>query len=117
MIPPYVEAIAKLLAAVGGYLHAPEVLLRLLALLAALAPVIAGALAAIRSQGELERLVERSRAMSDQLDDIWEQLAAQAPVLSSGALGRAAESAAASMVAEVLDWRLVFQFRPLELAG
>ena len=86
-------------------------------LIAAIAPVLGGALAAIRSQGELERIVKRSRAMTRQLDSEAEELAQQGPILSSAELAQVADAAAGSMIAEVLDWRIVFQDRPLELAG
>jgi hypothetical protein len=80
-------------------------------------PALAGAFAAIRGQAELERLVKRSRAMSTQLQRFARQLEQQEPALSSVELGRVAEAAADVMLAEHLDWRVVFQQRKLELPG
>jgi hypothetical protein len=55
--------------------------------------------------------------MSAELSTIQEELARSGPVLSSGTLGRAAEQVADIMTAEVLDWRIIFQERPLVLPG
>jgi len=85
--------------------------------LAALLPVFGGAVAAVRSQAELVRVVKRSRAMTQRLGEIAEDLADQGLVLSSTNIARAVESAAQSMIAEVMDWQIVFEEKPLELGG
>jgi hypothetical protein len=84
---------------------------------AALLPVFGGAFAALRSHAELARVVKRSRAMADRLQEINEDLAEQGLVLSSANLARAAQAAAQAMISEVLDWQIVFEEKPLELGG
>jgi len=85
--------------------------------LAALLPVFGGAVAAVRGQAELVRVVKRSRAMTERLREIAEDLADQGLVLSSTNIARAMESAAQSMIGEVMDWQIVFEEKPLELGG
>lgn len=79
-------------------------------------PALGTALGGIRSQAELERVVRRSDAMSEQLERVREELERPGP-LTSTELGRVTESASDAMVAEVLDWRIVFETKPLELPG
>lgn len=83
---------------------------------AAFLPAFGAAMAAIRSQGEFHRLVQRSRAMQDELAQLRE-VVANVPVrpneLSSQLLQQAAEQTSRLMYNEVLDWRIVFQDRPL----
>lgn len=86
-----------------------------LTLLEAVLPALGGALAAIRGQAELERLVKRSRTMSRQLQRFAAELEAQSPEPTAAGLGRVADAAANAMIAEHLDWRVVFQERSLEL--
>jgi hypothetical protein len=80
-------------------------------------PIVGGAIAALRTQAELERVAKRSHAMARQLESLATALSEQEPVLSSAALTQVAETAAQTMVSEVLDWRIVFQEKPLELSG
>ncbi|MGD9890105.1 MAG: DUF4231 domain-containing protein [Dehalococcoidia bacterium] len=81
----------------------------------AVLPALGAALAAIRGQAEVERLVKRSRAMSRQLERYAAELEQLAPAPSAAAVARIAESAAETMISENLDWRVVFQERPLDL--
>ena len=73
-------------------------------------------MAAIRSQGEFHRVVERSRAMQEELAQL-SQVVANVPVrpneLNSQLLQQAVEQTTRLMYNEVLDWRIVFQDRPL----
>jgi hypothetical protein len=85
---------------------------------AASLPAIGGALAAIRAQGEFRRVARRSAAMHRRLGEL--QLAlASAPTrvgeLNSVELRKLAEKVVNLMISETLDWRVVFQDRPLGL--
>jgi hypothetical protein len=83
-------------------------------------PAYGAAFAAILSQGEFERIAERSRAMREKLAELAPPLAQAeeaGEVLPSRRLGQIAEAAAAVMVADLLDWRVVFQGKPLVLPG
>jgi hypothetical protein len=91
-----------------------------LTLMTIVGPAFGAALVAIRGQGEFDRVTRRSRAMSSHLQRIstrLEQLIKNHSELSSLSLGDIAVAAAQLMIDEVLDWRLVFQERPLELPG
>jgi len=81
----------------------------------AVLPAFGAALYAIRSQGEFTRVVKRSEAMADKLAQVASELEDVSQTSSSPALGRVAESAADCMIIEVLDWRIMFQARPLTL--
>ncbi|HEU4390007.1 MAG TPA: hypothetical protein VFV34_19555, partial [Blastocatellia bacterium] len=83
---------------------------------AAFLPALGGAMAAIRSQGEFQRVVQRSRAMREELDQLRQMIAnvpTRANELNSQLLQQAVEQATRLMFNEVLDWRIVFQDRPL----
>lgn len=81
---------------------------------AALLPVLGGALAAIRSQSELGRVMKRSRTMGEQLQSLALELAG-VTTLTSETLVRVADTAAQAMVGEVMDWQVVFLEKPLDL--
>lgn len=85
---------------------------------AAVFPALGAALAAIRSQGEFHRLVQRSRAMSEELAHL-RQSVANVPTrpneLHSRRLQQVIEQTTRQMYNEGLDWRIVFQDRPLVL--
>jgi hypothetical protein len=88
----------------------------LLILCAAFLPALGAAAAAIRSQGEFHRVVQRSRAMAEELQQLRESLAnvpTRPNELDSQLLQQAAERVTRLMYNEVLDWRIVFQDRPL----
>jgi hypothetical protein len=94
-----------------------------LTLLAAVLPAFGAALAGIREQGEFLRVSKRSLAMHDRLVQFKEQLESlrkpknpgdPPPMLESGPVIEIAISVIQLMVDEVLDWRVVFQDRPLE---
>lgn len=88
-----------------------------LGLIAAVFPALGTAIAAIGTQLELGRLIKRSRSMAKQLERIAAEMTPRTPPLSSSALGTAAETAADAMITEVLDWRVVFEVKSLNLTG
>jgi hypothetical protein len=90
---------------------------RVLTVCAAVLPAFGAAIYGIRSQGEFQRITKRSEAMSAELSTIKAALTRAGPVLSANTLGQASEQVADIMTAEVLDWRIVFQERPLVLPG
>jgi hypothetical protein len=87
----------------------------LLTFCAAFFPAFGAAIYGIRNQGEFQRIAERSGAMSVELDRTEKAVMDPDTVLSSSTLGQAADEAVEIMAAEVLDWRIVFQARPLVL--
>lgn len=83
---------------------------------AAFLPALGAAMAAIRSQGEFHRVVKRSRAMHSELEKLSnavEEVPVEGKALNSQALQREVERSTRLMYNEVLDWRIVFQDRPL----
>jgi len=89
-----------------------------LTLLCAFLPALGAALAAIRSQAEAQRLAQRSEAMEDSLRRLQLDLAG-VPVadasLTSQRLRDCSDRVSDLMIKEMLDWRVVFQDRPLVL--
>ncbi len=81
-------------------------------------PALGGALAAIRSQGEMHRVAQRSLAMQEELDqlrqDVW-SVPDREGERHSQRLQALAERTANLMLNETLDWRIVFRDRPLAL--
>lgn len=83
---------------------------------AAFLPALGAALAAIRSQGEFHRVAQRSRGMCEELEQLRQTVAnlpARPNELNSQLLQKAVEQTTRLMYSEVLDWRIVFQDRPL----
>ncbi len=83
---------------------------------AAFLPALGAALAAIRSQGEFHRVEQRSRAMQEELTQLRQAIASvptRPNELNSQLLQQSVEQATRLMYNEVLDWRIVFQERPL----
>ncbi|MBN1566848.1 MAG: DUF4231 domain-containing protein [Acidobacteria bacterium] len=90
----------------------------LLITLNAVLPAFGAAIAAIRSQGEFHRIAQRSLAMYEELDDLklaLSQIAACGNELKSQDMRRIIDQTARLMINETLDWRIVFQDRPLAL--
>ena len=90
----------------------------LLTLLAGTLPAIGAAFAGIRSQGEFQRLTRRTAAMHGQLSELGMRLAAvptRSCELNSVRFRATAEELTSLMINEMLDWRVVFQDRPLIL--
>jgi hypothetical protein len=103
-------------AAAVLHLFLPEEWLRLLTTLTIVGPSFGAAAAAIRSQGEFERLTKSSRAMSSQLTSVCEKLHSLHPNdLSSAKLTHLAIESAQLMVKDVINWRLVVEEKPLDL--
>lgn len=91
-----------------------------LTIITVVAPSFGAALTAIRFQEEFERVSKRSAAMSARLQLMSAELAALIEAdddtrFTSEALSKIAANADRLMVQEVLNWRIVFQERPLEL--
>jgi hypothetical protein len=88
-----------------------------LTILTIVGPAFGASLAAIRSQGEFERLIRISRATSSQLRFLAERLTTL-PLhdsnLSSQRLCDIAVRTAEVMVRDVLDWRTLVQDKPLD---
>ena len=99
-------------------LDLPERVSGLLLTLNALLPACGAALAAIRSQGEFHRVARRSRSMEQELADLRFRLSvipAKGNELQSQEIRRVSERISGLMLGETLDWRVVFQDRPLVL--
>ena len=83
---------------------------------AAFLPALGAAMAAVRSQGEFQRVVQRSLAMREELAQLGQAIAnvpTRPNELNSQLLQQAVEQTTRLMYNEVLDWRIVFQDRPL----
>lgn len=87
-------------------------------MLCAFLPALGAAFAAIRSHGEVQRLAQRSKAMEETLEQLQLDLASvpvSANSLNSIKLRNKADRVSELMTNEMLDWRVVFQDRPLGL--
>ncbi len=84
----------------------------------AVLPALGGALTAIKNQGEFARIAKRSKAMEERFESIRVELI-QGPsgLLRSSRLIEMATRVARLMVDEMLDWRVLFQDRPLVPPG
>jgi hypothetical protein len=82
-------------------------------LIAAFLPALGAALAGILTQGEFYRIERRSKAMVDQLQSIVNELQ-KGESHSMAKLANLAESAAETMITEVMDWRVIFLAKSLE---
>jgi len=101
---------------VHGFVVRREVWDRWLVFYAAFLPALGAAVAAIRSQGEFHRVVQRGRAMREELGQLRQAVAnlpTRSNELNSQLLQQAVEQTSRLMYSEVLDWRIVFQDRPL----
>ena len=91
-----------------------------LTLLCAFLPAAGSAFAAIRGFAETRRLAERSRAMHEALAKLQADLATiplEGGALNLQRLRDCTDRVSDLMIRETLDWRVVFQDRPLHLAG
>lgn len=89
-----------------------------LTLLCACLPAAGAALAAVRGQAETHRVAQRSRAMQDALGGLQADLdavATEGRELNSIRLRDCADRVSDLMIREMVDWRVVFQDRPLNL--
>ena len=87
---------------------------KFLTFLAVVLPAFGASFAARATQGEFHRLAERSAGMEVRLKRIADEITA-APELSTTELGDRAVAAAELMLQEVLDWKVLFLARPLDL--
>lgn len=100
--------------------HSKEKLEGWLIFCAACLPALGAAMAVVRSQGEFQRVIQRSRAMREELAQLGQAVAnvpARPNELNSQLLQQAVEKTTHLMYNEVLDWRIVFQDRPLVWPG
>jgi len=95
----------------GGETEPPGVKDAVILVIAAVCPALAAALHAISVQAELERVIKRSQAMSDQFAQVASALGEPHACDSSRSLARIIEPLATGMIGENLDWRLVFEAR------
>lgn len=84
-------------------------------LLAGVLPAFGAALAGIRSQGEFERLAERSHGMAAALLHLDDRLSRLPRPWRATEMAPIAVRTAETMAAELMDWRVVFRAKPLEL--
>lgn len=86
-------------------------------LIATVFPAFGAALHGILTQGDYERIARRSEAMHHRLEGICEELRRQAGASPPNAaeIARLAREAAEVMLAETLDWRVLYRIRPLPL--
>jgi len=96
----------------------PDITGGVMTMFCAFLPALGAAFAAIRSHGELQRLAQRSKAMEETLSHLKLDLAS-VPItghsLNSQKLRYQADRVSDLMTSEMLDWRVVFQDRPLGL--
>ena len=89
-----------------------------LTLLCAFLPAAGAALAAIRGQAEAHRVAQRSRAMQEALSRLQadlDEVPTEERELNSVRLRDCADRVSDLMIREMVDWRVVFQDRPLNL--
>lgn len=85
-------------------------------LLCAFLPALGAAFAAIRNHGEVQRLAQRSKAMEETLAQLQKNMdEVEDAALNSVKLRKHAKRVNDLMTNEMLDWRVVFQDRPLGL--
>jgi hypothetical protein len=95
----------------GGEVEPPGLKEAVTLVIAAVCPALAAALHAISVQAELERLIKRSQAMSNQFAQVASALGEPDACDSSRSVARIIEPLASGMILENLDWRLVFEAR------
>ncbi|MBL8813260.1 MAG: hypothetical protein JNM43_24040 [Planctomycetaceae bacterium] len=96
---------------------------RLLTFCCAFFPAVGAALAGISNQGEFRRIAQRSSSMTERLTHQLEKIRRLRELLEtpklvpkqlSPEIAAIAGETARTMVNEVLDWRIIFQDRPLK---
>lgn len=78
---------------------------------------VGGAISSVAGQADAGRVKKRSRAMRERLDHIRGSLERPEAASSAAALAEVADAAADAMVAELADYRMVFQGKPLKYPG
>jgi hypothetical protein len=81
--------------------------------LVAVFTALGAAITSVAGQADASRVKKRSRAMRERLDHVRTSLERPEAAVSAATLGEVAESAADAMVAELADYRMVFQGKPL----
>lgn len=106
-------------ACIAHLLVHDEGIARWLTLLTGALPAAAAAAHAVSSQGEFRRLAERSRAMASELTHTkrsLRRLDVSRSMFTSTDLYRTISPAAAAMIEEVTDWRILYRKPPIEPA-
>lgn len=106
-------------AYIGSFIHHHEDFIKVaLPFMSIVSPAFGAAFAGIRSQGEFERVARHSVAMAEYLREKSEELDKihHLTHLNSNVLARIVDDIAEKMIEEMLDWRIVFHKRPIELA-
>jgi hypothetical protein len=96
----------------------PHTMAGWMTLLCAFLPALGAAFSAIRSHSEVQRLAQRSKAMEESLTHMlydFASLSTTGNEMNSIALRNNADRVSTLMTNEMLDWRVVFQDRPLGL--
>ena len=78
---------------------------------------LGGAINSVAGQADAARVKKRSRAMRERLEHIRGSLERPEAAVSAATLGEMADAAADAMVAELADYRMVFQSKPLKYPG
>lgn len=104
------------LTAVLGWWHPSLAIENWMTASLAILPAIGASLFGIRSQGEFQRVAKRSTGMRDELSRFHAEFdRLGTAVADSRTTLETATSASQLMIREVLDWRVVFLDRPLDL--
>jgi hypothetical protein len=80
---------------------------------AAVCPAISGALASLAGQAEVVRLRDRSISMRRAICRRLRELKQSEPVQDAKSLRSFVETTAQNMLGEVIEWRVLFKFRPI----
>lgn len=88
-----------------------------LTMLSAALPAFGAAFVGILFQGEFQRLEKCSGAMYNNLNGLFQEVVNMNKPLSYKKISRLSEDACYSMINEVLNWRIIFRARPLQLPG
>lgn len=88
-----------------------------LTMLTAALPALGAAFVGILFQGEFQRLEKCSGAMYNNLHGLFQEVINIGKPLSYKKISQISEDAAYSMINEVLNWRIIFRARPLQLPG
>jgi hypothetical protein len=110
--------LAVFVACVAHFWARAECVMVLVAMVAVAGPAVGAAMAAIRNQGEFERIRKRSRAMRSELRRLSNQLRTltrNEDKITSALVRQLAVDAGQTMSDELLDWRIVFEAKTPEL--
>jgi hypothetical protein len=105
-------------AAIRPFLNDYPQLGTVFSLLSIVCPAFGAAFAGILSQGEFERVGRHNAAMADYLEEKYVDLEnfRNKSNVDSASLAQIVDDISEKMIDEILDWRIVFHKRPIELA-